>query len=140
MAIILLVPQTVAATWRVFCALACLLFLLCYFPLVLCPTLFTSSGVFIPFFPQRVLFATYIACGGRAFFPNFPKFGNNWTYICIDIRRRSVTIREILQKKQKKKSSSLIFQYLEKKPWKKYGRLKNCAKKMSKTWKKSSPK
>ena len=54
----LLVPQTAAATWRAFCTLACLLLSLCYSPLVLCPTQFTSSGVFLLFFFffQLVLF------------------------------------------------------------------------------------
>ena len=51
----LLVPQTAADAWRVLCALVCLLFSLSYFPLVLCPTLFTSSGVFF-LFPQLVIF------------------------------------------------------------------------------------
>ena len=51
---------------------------------------------------------------GESFFPKFPKFGNNWRYVSTYIRRRFVTIREILQKK-KKTSSSLPFQYLEKK-------------------------
>ena len=36
-------------------------------------------------------------------------------------------------------SSLLTFQYLEKKAGRYYGRLKNCAKKMSKIWKQNSP-
>ena len=44
-----LVQQTAAATWRVLCALVCPVCSPCYFPLILCPTLFTSSGVFLLF-------------------------------------------------------------------------------------------
>ena len=70
---ILLVPQTAAAaTSRVLWALVCLLFYLCgiiiyFFSLVLCLTLFTSSGVFVIFyvFPARSFSGFgHLACGG----------------------------------------------------------------------------
>ena len=67
----------------------------------------------------------------RAFFPLFPKFGNSWRYVSIYGGVLSLFVKF----SRIKISSSLTFQYLEKKTGK-YGRLRNCAKKMSGIWKK----
>ena len=64
----LLVPQTAAANWRVFCSLVCMLFSLMYFSLVFFLTLLPSSGVFVIFcyFPGSLfeVFTTSPARGG----------------------------------------------------------------------------
>ena len=51
---------------------------------------------------------------GERFFPIFPKFGNIWRYVSI---HGGVTIREILQKKQKINfvKFHILYIYLEKK-------------------------
>ena len=57
--------------------------------------------------------------------------------ICIDIRRRSVTIREIFR--EAKILSPLTFQYLEKKKKENMEDWKIAREKMSKIWEKNSP-
>ena len=70
----------------------------------------------------------------RAFFPNFPQFGNNWRYLSIYGGVLSLFVK-ISRSKNFKFVNIPIFG----KKTGKYGRLKNCAKKMSKNWEKSSP-
>ena len=53
--------------------------------------------------------------------------------IFTNIRRRSVTIRETLQNSEAKKNKFVKFHAFGQKSGK-YGRLKNCATKMSKIW------
>ena len=72
---------------------------------------------------------------GERFFPNFPKCGNNWRYVSIYGGVLSLFVKFSRSKNIK----FVTIPIFGKKTPGKYGRLKNCAKKMSKICKKSSP-
>ena len=73
----------------------------------------------------------------RAFFPKFPKFGNNrriFRYVSIH-----GGVLSLFVKFSRTKNTKFVNIPIFGKKTGKYGRLKNCAKKTSKNWEKSSP-